>query len=472
MADPTAAGPDDRGIPMPLRLSFVGTDTILALGASYPNTLVVEVANVSVSDRIVFDPSGDAPSRLVLSADVQPPGERRDWALGTASEVAAIVPRVDDGRWQTAANQQGARPEWAFTPTGAVVLDPGQSFTISLTDVTSSLPEGTAWFTLACRGVTGFADADLALPVRKSRQCIAGAPMSGGGTLRWEGPGGRFSWSARFRMFLPLNPNPLSTGYVDVDMPLSDIPSEHVHDGIARSVTAAGVELRHGEALYAVHDLGPGSSPVSFRLVYSPGFVQATGNWRLIAAVNGDDGTLLVGSGIIMSARTSSSHGSPIPIGTILMWSGVLADVPDGWALCDGSNGTPDLRDRFVVGAGAAYAPGTTGGSDAVALTVDQLASHQHGAWSSSEGAHQHWMEGTNAGGLANRVRTIPGETTVKMEYGGGRNPDPGTQMWRGHVNTDVQGGHAHGIGISPSGGGQPHENRPPFLALAYIMKT
>jgi len=64
------------------------------------------------------------------------------------------------------------------------------------------------------------------------------------------------------------------------------------------------------------------------------------------------------------------NHDSPIPPGGIILWSGSLEDVPEGWVLCDGRRGTPDLTDRFVLGAGFAYEPHETGGS----------ASHSHGA--------------------------------------------------------------------------------------------
>lgn len=50
------------------------------------------------------------------------------------------------------------------------------------------------------------------------------------------------------------------------------------------------------------------------------------------------------------------------PIGMITLWAGAIVDIPDDWALCDGNNGTPDLRERFVIGAGGALAPGATGG--------------------------------------------------------------------------------------------------------------
>lgn len=49
--------------------------------------------------------------------------------------------------------------------------------------------------------------------------------------------------------------------------------------------------------------------------------------------------------------------------GMIVMWSGAIVDIPDGWALCDGTGGTPDLTDRFVIGAGGAYNPDDTGGA-------------------------------------------------------------------------------------------------------------
>ena len=51
-----------------------------------------------------------------------------------------------------------------------------------------------------------------------------------------------------------------------------------------------------------------------------------------------------------------------IPKGTIVLWSGTIATIPNGWVLCDGTNGTPDLRNRFVVGAGGEYSVGSTGG--------------------------------------------------------------------------------------------------------------
>lgn len=119
-----------------------------------------------------------------------------------------------------------------------------------------------------------------------------------------------------------------------------------------------------------------------------------------------------------------------IPVGGIIMWSGSIDSIPAGWALCDGRNGTPDLRDRFIVGAGREYSVGDTGGAKEVTLTVDQIPPHSH---------------------------TYRGNTSTQP----GRGPVSGA----GHPlfgNMDT----------SQTGGGQPHENRPPYYALAYIMRV
>lgn len=66
------------------------------------------------------------------------------------------------------------------------------------------------------------------------------------------------------------------------------------------------------------------------------------------------------------------------PIGTIVIWSGMPDTIPDGWHLCDGDAGTPDLRDRFILGAGRIYAPKDSGGNEEITLVAEQLAPHSH----------------------------------------------------------------------------------------------
>ena len=119
------------------------------------------------------------------------------------------------------------------------------------------------------------------------------------------------------------------------------------------------------------------------------------------------------------------------PVGTIVIWSGTAADIPSGWQLCDGTNGTPDLRDKFVLGAGENHPVGETGGAEEVTLTISQMPRHGH----------------------AVRVFSNPNTTT-------------GTAPARGNGDyTD------NSAAVQPAGSGDPHPNMPPYHALCYIMK-
>lgn len=138
--------------------------------------------------------------------------------------------------------------------------------------------------------------------------------------------------------------------------------------------------------------------------------------------------------------RYSVSSGSSVPAGSIIPWYGNLANIPDGFALCDGTNGTPDLRDRFLVGAGYSYTLGNTGGENSHQLTVAEMPSHQHDSG---------WGEHTNLGSLFGFSDYLAGS-----RGGSGKSDRDNT-----------------GLLTSSTGGNQPHENRPPYYALYYIMK-
>ncbi|MCB1125140.1 MAG: hypothetical protein KDM81_01490 [Verrucomicrobiae bacterium] len=164
-------------------------------------------------------------------------------------------------------------------------------------------------------------------------------------------------------------------------------------------------------------------------------------------------------SGIsVPSPNTISGYGT-IPVGGVILWSGSAGSIPDGWALCDGTavNGhtTPDLRNRFVVGADPNGVPGTdppyeigdTGGADSVTLGTSQIPSHRHSvrdyyfAESSSHGASYYtYWSGSKVGS---------GDTDEDNRY-----------LFYIDNNTGYE------------GGGNAHENRPPFYALAFIMRV
>jgi microcystin-dependent protein len=159
--------------------------------------------------------------------------------------------------------------------------------------------------------------------------------------------------------------------------------------------------------------------------------------------------------------------------GIIVMWSGAINKIPTGWLLCDGTNGTPDLRDRFIVGAGSVYSVGNTGGTNNVVLTEAQMPNHSHtGVVSIAEGgAHMHYVHTCNtSNNQENPGDYVGGPSDIKSVNGY-------TNTRKNKVGTDLStkaGTHSHTgtATINAAGSGAAHENRPPYYALAYIMKV
>ncbi len=152
-----------------------------------------------------------------------------------------------------------------------------------------------------------------------------------------------------------------------------------------------------------------------------------------------------------------------VPVGSVILWSGAVDAVPAGWALCDGRNGTPDLRNRFVVGAGDAYKPGSRGGADSVTLTTGQMPAHDHSASTGQGGSHRHDIQVDTGGG------GDCGGTDRSMMHGADTISAVACNQ---EAVTKESGTHDHTVSVAPRGGGEAHENRPPFHALAYIMRT
>jgi hypothetical protein len=146
----------------------------------------------------------------------------------------------------------------------------------------------------------------------------------------------------------------------------------------------------------------------------------------------------------VWSGTDFTQVGGGLPSGGIIMWSGSIASIPSGWYLCDGTNGTPNLRDRFVVGAGTTYAVAATGGS-ADAIVV----SHTHTV---TDPGHGH---GVGA--------------FVQVPFGTGGGNDPGRP---GNTTSAISEIKTTGVTIASAGASGTNANLPPYYALAYIMKA
>jgi len=153
---------------------------------------------------------------------------------------------------------------------------------------------------------------------------------------------------------------------------------------------------------------------------------------ELVQEVSGGSGVDITGSTTNPTVSIDDDEiDAGVPEGVISMWSGSTDDIPDGWTLCDGDNDAPDLRNRFVVGAGDEYSVDETGGEKEVQLDVSEMPEHGH-SYTKAETSNS---RGTSSTGFNAATDDIVNNTT------------------------------------DPEGGDQPHENRPPYYALAYIMK-
>lgn len=156
--------------------------------------------------------------------------------------------------------------------------------------------------------------------------------------------------------------------------------------------------------------------------------------------------------------KTYADSLGSVPSGAILLWSGSVASIPAGWRLCNGLNGTPDLRDRFVVGAGSTYAVAATGGEAAHTLTSAEMPSHTH-----SDPAHSHSFSGSGSFPYNNG------------SYSGGAlsGSFPATYQNSGTYTISISGSTSSSSGGSTgsAGSGSAHNNLPPYYSLAYIMK-
>lgn len=193
------------------------------------------------------------------------------------------------------------------------------------------------------------------------------------------------------------------------------------------------------------------------------------GNKQRIITVNiykTGEATVRFSLPVPLSSLGSVSSG--VPSGTITMWSGTVASIPSGWAFCDGTNGTPDMRSRFVYGAGGDtntkvswangwnnvnghWTPGMAGGEEQHILTIAEMPSHSHGGVTSTDYPdHSH---------------------SFYAEYNGGARVSAGGNGSLAAKVTTSGASNRHQHNISSDGGGLGHNIMPRFITLAYIMK-
>ena len=148
----------------------------------------------------------------------------------------------------------------------------------------------------------------------------------------------------------------------------------------------------------------------------------------------------------------SSGNASAFVTGMIILWYGDTSNIPGGFVLCDGQNSTPDLRDRFIIGAGNNFNAGSTGGSNSVTLSEANLPSHRHFVVSNSLGGQNRTGSNVSAN---NQVAKGTGAGNLYESYN------------LASTGSDASAGRSSSVGS-----GTAFDNKPLYHALCYIMKT
>lgn len=177
-----------------------------------------------------------------------------------------------------------------------------------------------------------------------------------------------------------------------------------------------------------------------------------------------------------------------IPSGGIIIWNGLISDIPDGWLLCNGSNGTPNLQERFVIGSSSNYPYTSEGGSTTAVLIPENIPEHTHNGPTFEAGEHNH-------GGYTNNGNFDGAHEHTPQEIGAFNNksypslnnqiPPIGSSSHDKNTSYDsvigsqhihsisFENGHTHNFETDNYGNSNPAPivTTPPYYALAYIMK-
>jgi microcystin-dependent protein len=217
--------------------------------------------------------------------------------------------------------------------------------------------------------------------------------------------------------------------------------------GAAAKLGCTGAHATIQAFITAVEAAGSGTTPGAG--VVTNGMLAVANKTGLLADLLTTAKTDLVAAINELKAATLVDRTAT---GIIRMWSGTIATIPSGNVLCDGTQGTPDLRNRFIMGAADQAGMNATGGSNTTTLTTIQLPAHTHTGTTSSDGSHSHTVGGSGGTGGSSPLMTASGSGTT--------------------VNTSSAGEHNHTFTTASSGTGAAYDSRNAFYALAYIMRV
>ncbi|MBD2289263.1 hypothetical protein H6F92_10840 [Microcystis wesenbergii FACHB-1317] len=430
---------------IPLHATFIGSNRILNDGKE--QTLTLQIHNVLKGKNIDFNPiNSKNPSRFILYFDVD-----TDWGLGTKSQVEAITVEVKD--WKPGGNEEkdwDIRPEKQAQPTVAIeglsapywvlthqnvtepVLAAGHTIQITLKIPDFSSVFGQTNLYIRYENIPGYWDGTFVCTIEKSPIVFDTNGNVGIGTSTPEFPLDVHSLRVRNGEYAAGNAWGRQIILTHKDSPISHVirtrhssgsgsgnaidfyvwdPDNRSADGIG---TLPTMTLDSGKV-----GIGTGINGLNNKL-------EVKGNAVIGSTYAGTrtappDDLLVEGT---VTANKFVGEGAFVT-GMIIMWSGSIDSIPTGWALCNGLNGTPDLRDRFILGTVDNSQRGQTGGESSHTHSMGNAGKHSHGF----------------GGGGTMSLNTSAGNTTIYEALD-----------------------HNHTINSA--------SNLPPYYRMAFIMKT
>ncbi|MGK7880327.1 MAG: LamG-like jellyroll fold domain-containing protein [Crocosphaera sp.] len=497
-------------------------------GTGSENELILRITNVLKGESIPFKPAskGDEASKFIISFDID-----SDWALGKKTEVATITVEYEKKEIKNSA-KEGESPEWIIDFDKETAIKAGEHLQITLSGIISSLPSGHANLYLRYENIPGYWDGTFVCTIEKSPILynkngnvgigtipsenkpqytldVRGTIYRGGNPLiyenyeiylrgsAYESTEGNNTYLKIANVLIPMTNNTgLNTVILNPDGSDKKRTSHDVYNDVnqwnawATWINDANNVANGDVVAVASYDAiwnapSEGSAQTLLRSINAlKAFAVEQGDAAqprfpyALLFIKGKTGAIEVAQpyrGFNAHIKTTYyelfnyGNSSVVLRGMIMMWSGSKDHIPVGWALCDGTNGTPDLRDRFIVSTGDNFGVGkkwgSEGGNAEVTLELEHIPSHNHsGSSTTNAGRHDHGRMFDTGGGRGN-----PG-------LGAGNMPKIGGEL-QISVYADILaytnpgGDHTHAVNIASQGGNQAHENLPPYYALCLIMK-
>ena len=488
----------------PFVSGFIGSNTVLNDGKTR-NTLTVFLGNPSLQPLSLAPGELQVRPKLLISFDSGQLQEADEpWALGHADEVAGIDISTEAPDWVIHRHEQGQAPVWVLVPPENAI-DPNTWINFTLFPIVTRSPAGFANLTLTWQNVSGFRDGQVQLPIEKGHRLYRQQPVprpsdspavsiprqtvhafSGGMVIGGGYAADRIDDEPTAPAY-PADGDLLVQGNVGIGI---DSPSAKLD--VAGSTRLNGVLHVTGESRL------DGKVGIGTNDAKPKGQLHVTGDYYgkghvFLHAYEGDgsSGTAYVqardtsnSSSLALQLRTQNKgkiveafrlredgnakfsgtiedkNGLVVPTGTIVMWSNFKGlGIPLGWALCDGENGTPDLRGRFVVG----HAPGGAPNRQSSNVRNDDCSSIGRVGGAKTHQLSQGEMPSHNHAGNPTYTRLLAQNKNI------GSKNDTFGDNW-GH-NFPERPNLVWTSSLVARGGDEPHENRPPYYVLAFIMK-